>query len=75
MKIKNLLIQLSFQEWKLIKRDIIKEYGLSILISWRMRQELGCVCRIVWQNSGDGDQVFLDFWDEADMTMFAMRWA
>lgn len=38
-------VELSHGEWDKLKEQLVKEYGPSILISWKMRRELGFTVR------------------------------
>jgi len=65
-------IELTRTEWEEIRSKLIKQYGLSILISDRQRRELGFVCRaktLSWQ-----DGYYIDFWEEKYKTMFLLRY-
>lgn len=70
-----------------IKERIIADYGKSILISWKMKRELGFVIRYheAWIKHGKDeltnraggyykDQIFLDFYSESLKTAFMLRY-
>lgn len=70
------MVEMTEAEWQPIGAELIAEYGLSILITWRMRKELGFVkrCDYVFYDSMPRSVVYLDFFDEMDYTTFAMRY-
>lgn len=77
MKFRFLMVELMPDEWQQVGAELIKEYGPSILISWRMREELGCVIRPGHLPDGEypRNRVFLDFFDEMSYTTFALRYS
>jgi hypothetical protein len=77
MKFKFLMVEMTEAEWQPIGAELIAEYGLSILVSWRMRKELGFVKRhdYVLRDSMPRNVIYLDFFDEMSYTSFAMRYS
>ena len=77
MKFKFLMVEMTEAEWEPIGKELIAEYGLSILINWRMRKELGFVKRhdYVLRDSIPRNAIFLDFFDEMSYMLFVMRYS
>lgn len=82
MKFRFLMVEMIELEWDELSTELINQYGRSILLSWRMRTELGCVRRHGYVNgvhvNGDfwpRDRVFLDFFDEISYTTFILRYS
>jgi hypothetical protein len=77
MKFKFLMVEMTDQEWEPLRQQLIEEYGISIFLSWRMKQELGCVRR--FGNLPDGEyprhRVYLDFMDEMSYSTFILRYS
>jgi hypothetical protein len=76
-------LTLSYTAWGNLKEKIIEDYGrATVLISWRLRDQLGFTVREhVDYQSGDnggwitGNTVRLDFWDDQLQTMFLLRYS
>jgi hypothetical protein len=87
---RNLIIFHEPDEWEDISAKIIKEHGHSMLLSWKMRRELGVTVRrhkglVPWDYTDDAhdelkgrfyykEQVHLDFWDEASQSFFVLKY-
>lgn len=85
---KNLIIFHKHEEWETISEQLIKEHGPSIMISWKMRRELGFQVRhhkgLVlrtdqyvkeYQNQYYyEDQIHLDFFSEAAHSWFILKY-
>jgi hypothetical protein len=71
------MVEMTEAEWQPIGRELVSQHGLSILISWRMRQELGFVKRhaYVLQDNIHQSVIFLDFFDEMSYMAFVMRYS
>jgi hypothetical protein len=76
-------IKLSHSEWSKLKAALITDYGLTtILISWKMRKQLGFTVRehqyFEKQPNGTNhykEYICLDFWDPAMQTLFLIKYA
>lgn len=72
-------LTLSYWAWDKLRTKIIEDYGLTtVLVSWRMREQLGCTVRehrdyddVNWKDN----TMKLDFWDEHLQTMFLLKYA
>lgn len=73
-------IALSYQDWDKLKTKIVEDYGYTtVLISWRMREQLGCTVRDHRDYSHDdwrsSKPMRLDFWDEQLQTLFLLKYS
>jgi hypothetical protein len=54
---KNLIIFHKLHEWESVRRQLVAEYGISIMISWKMKRDLGFTIRyhkgLVPHSTGD----------------------
>ena len=74
---------LSYTAWDKLKEKIIEDYGrATVLISWRLRDQLGFTVRehVDYQSGANdgwitGTTIRLDFWDDAMQTMFLLRYS
>lgn len=86
---KNLIIFHKPEEWELISAQLIKEHGASIMISWKMRRELGFQVRfhqgLELRKDAElvpdlkhryyyQDQVHLDFFNETAQSWFILKY-
>ena len=87
---RNLIIFYYPRDWEEISAKIIAEHGTSMLISWKMKRELGVTVRrhkglmpIGNEESISDyakgryyydDQIHLDFWSEAAMSFFMLKY-
>lgn len=85
---KNLIIFHNPNDWQEISAQLVKEFGPSILISWKLKRELGFQVRhhkglvqrtdqYVEDYQGQyfyQDQVHLDFFTEAAQSWFQLRY-
>jgi hypothetical protein len=74
------------QDWTPIRRQLIEEYGQSIVLTWAMRERLGFSSRYhtTWISSGkvEGEyelkypeeQIHLDFYNEAAQSWFQLKY-
>lgn len=80
-------VEISEDELITLKERIIADYGQSIMISWKMKRELGFTIRyheawiqhkpneLTGKRSGYyKDQIFLDFYSESAKTMFMLKY-
>ena len=73
-------LTLSYTAWNKLKEKITEDYGrATVLISWRLRDQLGFTVREHieynqedWRNS---HTIRLDFWDDQMQTMFLLRYS
>lgn len=85
----NLIIFHDPVEWRRVQQDILKDYGPSILISWRMQKELGFRVRnhsdwVEWPATDfpikerprffKEDQIHLDFYSPGAQSWFVLRY-
>lgn len=77
MKFKFLMVEMTEAEWDRLQKELIREYGKSILLSWCMRRQMGCVRRHGHLPDGEypRTRVFLDFFDEISYTTFILRYS
>jgi hypothetical protein len=76
-------LTLSYPAWDKLKEKIIEDYGrATVLISWRLRDQLGFTVRehVDYQSGANGgwitgNTIRLDFWDDSMQTMFLLRYA
>jgi hypothetical protein len=73
-------LTLKTYDWDKLKSKITEDYGLTtVLISWRMREQLGFTVREHYEptevNWRLANTVRLDFWDDQLQTMFLLRYA
>lgn len=73
-------IALSYRDWDILKTKIVEDYGYAtVLISWRMREQLGCTVRDHRDYNNDdwrsSKPMRLDFWDEQLQTIFLLKYA
>lgn len=84
---KNLIIFHEVSQWEQIRSRLAKEFGASMLISWRMKRELGFTVREhqAWKESKHSDlqsiarfypemQIHLDFFDSQAQSWFLLRY-
>lgn len=84
---KNLIIFHDVSQWEQIRSRLAKEFGTSMLISWRMKRELGFTVREhqAWIESKRSDlqsiarfypemQIHLDFFDSQAQSWFLLRY-
>lgn len=85
---KNLIIFHNPKEWQEVSARLVEEFGSSILISWKLKRELGFQVRYhqglvkrtdqyVEDYQGQyyyEDQVCLDFYSEAAQSWFQLRY-
>lgn len=92
MKVKikhNLIIFEKPTEWQTISAELVKQYGVSILISWKCKRELGFTIRhhrglCPYDDDGEygslngrfyyTDQVHLDFFSESAQSFFVLKY-
>lgn len=73
-------IELTHTEWENLRQQIIKEHGPSMLISWKMRRELGFTVREhkrwdktkQWQDRSS--VICLDFYDESMKSWYILKY-
>lgn len=81
-------IELTHRKWDQLRAELIKEHGPSILISWKMRRELGFTVRehqrgfvplldavkshVDWRDSRT--VICLDFYEEAMKTWYILKY-
>jgi hypothetical protein len=73
-------ITLSNQQWEKLKSQIIEDYGrTTVLISWRLKEQLGFTLR---QHRDEKETEWkkmytmrLDFWDDMLHTMFLLKYS
>ena len=85
----NLIIFDEPREWESISFEIVREYGASMLISWKCRRELGFSVRRhkgLKPFNGDeetnfltgrfyySEQIHLDFFNEAAQSWFVLKY-
>lgn len=73
-------IALSYRSWDRLKEKIVEDYGhTTVLISWRMREQLGCTVRDHRDYSHDdwrsSKPMRLDFWCDQMQTMFLLKYS
>ena len=73
-------IILSFYAWDKLKTKIVEDYGQStVLISWRLRDQLGFTVRehrdYTNKDYNLTHTVRLDFWDDAMQTIFLLKYS
>jgi len=76
-------------DWESISEKIIEEYGASMMISWKLKRELGFTVRHhkgLVSYSGDNEiedlkgrfyyepQIHLDFYNEAAQSFFTLKY-
>lgn len=66
-------LQVSKKDHAVLMDRLVAEYGMRILLSWVSRRELGFTIRSHRPRSG-GEQIFLDFYDEASKTFFLLKY-
>jgi hypothetical protein len=82
-------IELTHQEWDWLRAELIKEHGPSILISWKMKRDLGFTVRehkrgfvhlmdtirahVDWRDSNS--VICLDFYDESMKTWYLLKYS
>lgn len=86
---KNLIVFHDPEEWATISQQLVQEHGVSILISWKMRRELGFQVRYhkglaprpnaffeedTEQRFYYQDQVHLDFFSESAQSWFQLKY-
>lgn len=86
---KNLIVFHRPEEWENISQQLVQEHGVSILISWKMRRELGFQVRYhkglaprpnaFFEEDDDQkyyyqDQVHLDFFSESAQSWFQLKY-
>jgi hypothetical protein len=85
---KNLIVFHQPEEWESISQLLVQEHGVSILISWKMRRELGFQVRYHKglaprpnaffeedeQRFYYQDQVHLDFFSESAQSWFQLKY-
>ena len=70
-------IELTKEEWLHLRRQLVKDYGQKILISWVMRPDCGFTVREhhVWfDEKGFTSQYCLDFYDEQMKVWFLLKY-
>ena len=73
-------ITLSNRQWDKLKSQIIEDYGrTTVMISWRLREQLGFTLR---QHKDEKETEWtkqytmrLDFWDDILHTMFLLKYS
>ena len=85
----NLIIFEKPHEWEKISAELVKQYGISILISWKCKRELGFSVRhhkglVPIDSDGEygnlngrfyySDQVHLDFFSESAQSFFVLKY-
>ena len=73
-------ITLSNRQWDKLKSQIIEDYGrTTVMISWRLREQLGFTLR---QHKDEKETEWtkqytmrLDFWDDMLYTMFLLKYS
>jgi hypothetical protein len=74
-------LTISHRAWNKLKEKITEDYGrATVLISWRLRDQLGFTVREHrdYQSDANWDQentIRLDFWDNQMQTMFLLRYS
>ena len=85
---KNLIIFKNVWDWEDISAQLVKQYGSSILISWKCKRELGFTVRhhkglrpqseeenkILTGRFYYNPEVHLDFYNEADQSFFVLKY-
>ena len=66
-------LQISKKDHAVLMDRLVAEYGMRILLSWVSRRELEFTIRSHRPRSG-GEQIFLDFYDEASKTFFLLKY-
>ena len=90
VKVKHNLIMFERpSEWEVISARLVKDYGPSILISWKCKRELGFTVRHhqglhPWETGVDkfdlkgryyyAPEVHLDFYSEAAQSFFVLKY-
>ena len=87
MKVKKDLIIMRPSDWEYVKNKLLKDYGPSILISWKCKRELGFTIRnhkALQEIEGDDDEfkgryyykpeIHLDFYSEAQQVYFLLKY-
>jgi hypothetical protein len=73
-------ITLSNRQWEKLKSQIIEDYGrTTVLISWRLREQLGFTLR-QHKDATETDwakqyTMRLDFWDDMLHTIFLLKYS
>ena len=76
-------LAISHRAWDKLKEKIIEDYGrATVLISWRLRDQVGFTVREhtdyqAGANGGwvTGNTIRLDFWDNHLQTMFLLKYS
>ena len=76
-------LAISHHAWNKLKEKIVEDYGrATVLISWRLRDQLGFTVREhtdYHSGANDGwiteNTIRLDFWDDQMQTMFLLRYS
>ena len=63
-------------EWGKVKQQLINDYGVSILISWVCKRELGFTVRehTDYVNGRYTSAIHLDFYSEEARTFFTLKY-
>ena len=69
-------IELTKEEWLHLRRQLVKDYGQKILISWVMRRECGFTIREhhAWTDDQSVTKYCLDFYDEQMKVWFLLKY-
>lgn len=71
-------IELTKQEWEHLRKQLVKDYGQKILISWVMRRECGFTIRehLAYEAFDDGPvrKYCLDFYDEQMKVWYLLKY-
>jgi hypothetical protein len=70
--VKNMIVDLTGQQWLQVQEDMLRHNGRSILINWVMRRELGYTRR--YKSFLEDDGVCLDFFDDRSLTAFMLKY-
>ena len=72
-------LALSYRSWDKLKTKIAEDYGrTTIMISWRLREQLGFTVREHADYNVEYDDrkpMRLDFWDDQMQTMFLLKYS
>lgn len=87
---KNLIIFYDPYDWEDISAKIVRDHGPSMMISWKLKRELGFTVRrhkgLVPYAEGElvneytkgryyyNDQIHLDFYNETSMSFFMLKY-
>lgn len=69
-------IPLTEKSWETIRKELMTDYGASILISWKLKKTFGIVARHheYWQDDSYRSSMYLDFYDNELQTLFLLKY-